>query len=269
MAALGLRRVDWRRGRVGAERRGRWGVRLGTRVRLFVLRPRRTLPSRPYGDCRPRASAFGPERASSSDAGRAEARRRCRRSGLHLLLRRALRTARRRRGRGSSPSIRCGTRSCRKALGDSSSGAGSRGVRVRAVRQRAAAQGRRRTGAERCSRRRRVRGAALSVPGAGRDADVRVLDASARMSERPTLGYRDAVAVSDSALAVAGRGCGGTSSTGRSWSRGPGRRRRGDAGARAARRGFVERGVHASYLHTHWASEPGVARRFVERCRTS
>ena len=33
--------------------------------------------------------------------------------------------------------------------------------------------------------------------------------------------------------------------------------------------GFVERGVHASYLHTHWAAEPGVARRFVERCRTS
>jgi cobyrinic acid a,c-diamide synthase len=33
--------------------------------------------------------------------------------------------------------------------------------------------------------------------------------------------------------------------------------------------GFVQRGVHASYLHTHWAAEPGVARRFVERCRTS
>jgi cobyrinic acid a,c-diamide synthase len=33
--------------------------------------------------------------------------------------------------------------------------------------------------------------------------------------------------------------------------------------------GFVQRGVHASYLHTHWASVPGVARRFVERCRTS
>jgi cobyrinic acid a,c-diamide synthase len=29
--------------------------------------------------------------------------------------------------------------------------------------------------------------------------------------------------------------------------------------------GFVQQGVHASYLHTHWASAPGVARRFVDR----
>ncbi|MFI9428874.1 cobyrinate a,c-diamide synthase [Streptomyces achromogenes] len=97
-----------------------------------------------------------------------------------------------------------------------------------------------------------------------------VLDATARMSERLTLGYRDAVAVGDSALAVAG-----TRMRGHEFHRTvvePG------AGAAPAwgitapvRRveGFVQRGVHASYLHTHWASEPGVARRFVERCRTS
>ncbi|AJE40070.1 cobyrinate a,c-diamide synthase [Streptomyces nodosus] len=97
-----------------------------------------------------------------------------------------------------------------------------------------------------------------------------VLDAKARMSERLTLGYRDAVAVSDSALAVAG-----TRMRGHEFHRTVVEPDAGPApawGVRApARRveGFVHRGVHASYLHTHWAAEPGVARRFVERCRTS
>ncbi|MFH8219147.1 cobyrinate a,c-diamide synthase [Streptomyces sp. NPDC018057] len=97
-----------------------------------------------------------------------------------------------------------------------------------------------------------------------------VLDATARMTERLTLGYRDGVAVSDSVLAQAGTrmrahefhrtavepGAGAVPAWGL---RTPVRRVE----------GFVRRGVHASYLHTHWASEPGVARRFVERCRTS
>ncbi|NUR41733.1 MAG: cobyrinic acid a,c-diamide synthase, partial [Streptomyces sp.] len=97
-----------------------------------------------------------------------------------------------------------------------------------------------------------------------------VLDASARMSERLTLGYRDAVAVGDSSLAVAG-----TRMRGHEFHRTvvePGAGAAPAWGVRApARRveGFVQQGVHASYLHTHWASEPGVARRFVERCRTS
>ncbi|MFE7132919.1 cobyrinate a,c-diamide synthase [Streptomyces sp. NPDC057638] len=91
-----------------------------------------------------------------------------------------------------------------------------------------------------------------------------VLDADARMGERLTLGYRDAVALTESCLAA------------------PGARLRGhefhrtviDPGAgpspawglhRPERRveGFVHRGVHASYLHTHWAAAPEVARRFV------
>ncbi|WP_328740265.1 cobyrinate a,c-diamide synthase [Streptomyces erythrochromogenes] len=92
-----------------------------------------------------------------------------------------------------------------------------------------------------------------------------VLDADARMSERLTLGYREAVAVSDSSLAAAG-----TRLRGHEFHRTviePG------AGAAPAwgfthpeRRveGFVQEGVHASYLHTHWAAEPSVARRFTE-----
>ncbi|MGY4975620.1 cobyrinate a,c-diamide synthase [Streptomyces sp. 900105755] len=97
-----------------------------------------------------------------------------------------------------------------------------------------------------------------------------VLDVTARMSERLTLGYRDAVAVSDSVLAAAG-----TRMRGHEFHRTvvePGAGAAPAWGVRAPRprvEGFVQRGVHASYLHTHWASEPGVARRFVERCRTS
>ncbi|MCX4525186.1 cobyrinate a,c-diamide synthase [Streptomyces sp. NBC_01551] len=91
-----------------------------------------------------------------------------------------------------------------------------------------------------------------------------VLDADARMSERLTLGYREAVAVSDSPLAATG-----TRLRGHEFHRTviePG------SGAAPAwgfthpeRRveGFVQQGVHASYLHTHWAAEPSVALRFT------
>ncbi|MCD9879017.1 cobyrinate a,c-diamide synthase [Streptomyces guryensis] len=97
-----------------------------------------------------------------------------------------------------------------------------------------------------------------------------VLDARARMSGRLTLGYRDAVAVSDSVLAPAG-----TRMQGHEFHRTVVEPGAGAAPAWGVRapvprvEGFVQQGVHASYLHTHWASEPGVARRFVERCRTS
>ncbi|MEU2953046.1 cobyrinate a,c-diamide synthase [Streptomyces xanthochromogenes] len=94
-----------------------------------------------------------------------------------------------------------------------------------------------------------------------------VLDADARMSGRLTLGYREAIAVRDNSLAVAG-----TRLRGHEFHRTviePG------AGADPAwgvvhpeRRveGFVQQGVHASYLHTHWAARPEVARRFAEGC---
>ncbi|MDJ0371871.1 cobyrinate a,c-diamide synthase [Streptomyces sp. H10-C2] len=94
-----------------------------------------------------------------------------------------------------------------------------------------------------------------------------VLDAEARMSERLTLGYREAVAVSDSVLAETGTrvrghefhrtviepGAGATPAWGVTR---PGRRVE----------GFVQGGVHASYLHVHWAAVPSAARRLVEGC---
>ncbi|MGW8745130.1 cobyrinate a,c-diamide synthase [Streptomyces sp. NPDC055794] len=108
----------------------------------------------------------------------------------------------------------------------------------------------------------------------GRELDGRpmcgVLDASARMSGRLTLGYRDCVALTDSPLAVAG-----TRMRGHEFHRTvvePGAGAAPAWGMRTPQRrveGFVEGGVHASYLHTHWAAEPSVARRFVERCRAS
>ncbi|OIJ87206.1 cobyrinic acid a,c-diamide synthase [Streptomyces colonosanans] len=97
-----------------------------------------------------------------------------------------------------------------------------------------------------------------------------VLDARARMSERLTLGYRDAVAVGDNVLAPAG-----TRMRGHEFHRTvvePGAGAAPAWGVRAPDRrveGFVQQGVHASYLHTHWAAVPGAAHRFVERCRTS
>jgi cobyrinic acid a,c-diamide synthase len=95
-----------------------------------------------------------------------------------------------------------------------------------------------------------------------------VLDATASMSDRLTLGYREAVAVSDSVLAVAG-----TRVRGHEFHRtvvepGPGAGPAAWGMTRPSRRleGFVQEGVHASYLHVHWAAEPSLARRFVERC---
>lgn len=93
-----------------------------------------------------------------------------------------------------------------------------------------------------------------------------VLDASSGMSGRLTLGYREAVAASGSPLMTAGEringhefhysalGSGGGGAA--AWSFDDGREE-----------GFVcgpATNVHASYLHTHWAATPQVARRFVQ-----
>ncbi|GAA4991767.1 cobyrinate a,c-diamide synthase [Yinghuangia aomiensis] len=95
-----------------------------------------------------------------------------------------------------------------------------------------------------------------------------VLAAEARMTSRLTLGYREAVAVETSVLAEAGETVRGhefhrtvvTPGAGEraawAWSAGSGR----------VREGFVAGGVHASYLHTHWAGNPAAAVRFAEWC---
>ncbi|MFJ8823544.1 cobyrinate a,c-diamide synthase [Streptomyces sp. NPDC102467] len=94
-----------------------------------------------------------------------------------------------------------------------------------------------------------------------------VLDADARMTSRLTLGYRDAVAVSDSVLAPAGARLRGHEFHRTALEPGAG-----PAPAWGMRlptprvEGFVQQGVHASYLHTHWAALPDIARRLVDRC---
>ncbi|HEX5741233.1 MAG TPA: cobyrinate a,c-diamide synthase, partial [Pilimelia sp.] len=93
-----------------------------------------------------------------------------------------------------------------------------------------------------------------------------VLPAQARMTPRLTLGYRDAVAASDSVLAPAG-----TRVTGHEFHRTAVTPEAGAAPAWAwrdsaegtRREGFVAGGVHASYLHLHWAAVPGLAAALV------
>ncbi|MGI8649727.1 MAG: cobyrinate a,c-diamide synthase [Rubrobacter sp.] len=93
----------------------------------------------------------------------------------------------------------------------------------------------------------------------------RVVDATTRMAGRLMLGYREAVAVSDSPLLHGGERINGHEfhysavehdpNSATAWSFDDG-----------CEEGFVcgpEMNVHASYLHTHWAATPEVARRFV------
>ncbi|GAA2918953.1 hypothetical protein GCM10020221_13990 [Streptomyces thioluteus] len=91
-----------------------------------------------------------------------------------------------------------------------------------------------------------------------------VLPAEARMSPRLTLGYREAVALTDSPLAAAG-----TRVRGHEFHRTVTSPGAGPTPAwgftRPERRveGFAADGVHASYLHIHWAGVPGAAERLV------
>ncbi|MFG1919478.1 cobyrinate a,c-diamide synthase [Micromonospora sp. NPDC048898] len=91
------------------------------------------------------------------------------------------------------------------------------------------------------------------------------LDLTARMTGRLTLGYREAVAVADSPVAVAGGPV-----RGHEFHRTTTDPGHGDAPAwrwNDTEHGFVTGRVHASYLHTHWAGHPDAARRLVEACR--
>jgi cobyrinic acid a,c-diamide synthase len=85
-----------------------------------------------------------------------------------------------------------------------------------------------------------------------------VIDAEARMTESLSLGYRSAVAISDSMLAGEG-----TRVHGHVFHRTQVEPRHGATPAWQWQgrppEGFVQGGVHASYLHLHWAANPQLA----------
>lgn len=95
-----------------------------------------------------------------------------------------------------------------------------------------------------------------------------VLPVRAAMSPRLTLGYRDAVAATESPLFAEGARISGhefhRTATEPGHGESPAWFWRGPSGAH--REGFVHGGVHASYLHTHPAGNPGSVARFVTRC---
>ncbi|MEU4426748.1 cobyrinate a,c-diamide synthase [Actinoplanes sp. NPDC024001] len=101
-----------------------------------------------------------------------------------------------------------------------------------------------------------------------------VIDADAAMTPSLTLGYRDAVALTDSPLAAAG-----TRVTGHEFHRTAVHPRSGlllspAGGAAWAWRGadpegFATGSVHASYLHLHWAGHRGLAERLVRAAACS
>jgi cobyrinic acid a,c-diamide synthase len=99
-----------------------------------------------------------------------------------------------------------------------------------------------------------------------------LLDADAAMTPRLTLGYRQAVALTDSVLTAAGQRVAGhefhrTAIEPRSGALAGAGAASGDHAAWQWRdgdpEGFVRGGLHASYLHLHWAGLPSIARRLV------
>ncbi|HJQ28204.1 MAG TPA: cobyrinic acid a,c-diamide synthase, partial [Rubrobacter sp.] len=89
-----------------------------------------------------------------------------------------------------------------------------------------------------------------------------VLDATARMTNRLTLGYREARALTASPLAESGASVRGHEFHYSSVEPGACERPAWELAGRG-REGFVAGGVHASYLHTHWAATPELPRRLV------
>ncbi|MFB9727083.1 cobyrinate a,c-diamide synthase [Haloechinothrix salitolerans] len=92
-----------------------------------------------------------------------------------------------------------------------------------------------------------------------------VLDATAAMTPKRTLGYRTARAVGDSVLASAGDTVTGHEFHRTAVSPAHGRQAawRFHGRHEGTVEGFAEAGVHASYLHVHWAGHPALARRFA------
>ena len=95
-----------------------------------------------------------------------------------------------------------------------------------------------------------------------------VLDATARMTDRLTLGYRKAQALADSPLASVGAGVHGHEFHYSCVEPAAGERPAWELAGRG-QDGFVTGGVHASYLHTHWAATPESPRRLVRAARSA
>jgi cobyrinic acid a,c-diamide synthase len=89
-----------------------------------------------------------------------------------------------------------------------------------------------------------------------------VLDAKARMTNRLTLGYREARALSDSPLMREGTLVRGHEFHYSIVEPEAGQRPAWELAGRGPE-GFISGSVHASYLHTHWAAMPEVPRRLV------
>ncbi len=89
-----------------------------------------------------------------------------------------------------------------------------------------------------------------------------VLDIAARMTDRLTLGYREARALTDSPLMESGKTLRGHEFHYSAVEPGAVEDPAWEFTGRGLE-GFVAGGVHASYLHTHWAATPEVARRLV------
>jgi len=95
-----------------------------------------------------------------------------------------------------------------------------------------------------------------------------VLEVDATMTERLTLGYREAVAPHDSVLTPAGARVHGHEFHRTACLPAAGQRPAWQwrTGAETVADGFVRANVHASYLHLHWAGHPGIAQRFLAAC---
>ncbi|MGY1717482.1 cobyrinate a,c-diamide synthase [Blastococcus sp. SYSU DS0552] len=92
-----------------------------------------------------------------------------------------------------------------------------------------------------------------------------VLDVGTAMAPRLTLGYRAAVATTDSVLAAAGTRVRGHEFH-RTYADPPAGPTPAWQWATTGPEGFVSGGVHASYLHLNWAGTPELAQRFVTAC---
>jgi cobyrinic acid a,c-diamide synthase len=99
-----------------------------------------------------------------------------------------------------------------------------------------------------------------------------VLDAGARMTDRLSLGYREACSLADSPLARQGATLRGHefhySAVEPQAGASPGASPAWKLSGRG-KEGFVVGRVHASFLHTHWAANPEVPRRFVRNAARS